>query len=131
VKCALPDAPVVCFTGDGGFYYHLAELETARRYNIPATIVINNNSGFGQNLTGVHRIAGNRPGLGEELIRFGPTDFTAVAKSFGVRGIRVEQPQDLAPALQQALAADAPVVVDVVTDLEPRAPEAWAPPTQR
>ena len=71
---------VVCFTGDGGFYYHLAELETARRYSIPATIVINNNSGFGQNLTGVRRISGNRPGRGEELIRFGPTDFTEVAK---------------------------------------------------
>ncbi len=91
-QCAAGPRKVVCFTGDGGFYYHLAELETARRCRIPATIVINNNSGFGQNLTGVRRISGNRPGRGEELIRFGPTDFTEVAKSFGVRGIRVEQP---------------------------------------
>jgi len=127
-QCAAGSRKVVCFTGDGGFYYHLAELETARRCRIPATIVINNNSGFGQNLTGVRRISGNRPGRGEELIRFGPTDFTEVAKSFGVRGIRVEQPEDIAPALRQALAADQPVVVDVVTDLEPRAPEAWSPP---
>jgi acetolactate synthase I/II/III large subunit len=126
--CAAGQRKVVCFTGDGGFYYHLAELESARRCNIPVTIVVNNNSGFGQNLTGVRRISGNRPGRGEELIRFGPTDFTAVARSFGVRGIRVEQPQDIAPALQQALAADEPVLVDVVTDLEPRAPEPWAPP---
>jgi acetolactate synthase-1/2/3 large subunit len=129
-QCAAGPRKVVCFTGDGGFYYHLAELETARRYRIPATIVINNNSGFGQNLTGVRRISGNRPGRGEELIRFGPTDFTQVARSFDVRGIRVEQPQDIASALQQALAADEPVVVDVVTDLEPRAPEAWSPPRQ-
>jgi acetolactate synthase-1/2/3 large subunit len=127
-QCAAGPRKVVCFTGDGGFYYHLAELETARRCRIPATIVVNNNSGFGQNLTGVRRISGNRPGRGEELIRFGPTDFTAVAKSFGVRGIRVEQPHELGPALQQALAADEPVLVDVVTDLEPRAPEAWSPP---
>jgi acetolactate synthase I/II/III large subunit len=129
-QCAAGARQVVCFTGDGGFYYHLAELETARRYRIPATIVINNNSGFGQNLTGVRRISGNRPGRGEELIRFGPTDFTEVARSFGVRGIRVEQPGELAPALAEALAASEPVVVDVVTDLEPRAPEAWSPPTQ-
>src|SRR5690242_14549043 len=129
--CAAGPRKVVCFTGDGGFYYHLPELETARRYNIPVTVIVNNNSGFGQNLTGVRRISGNRPGRGEELIRFGPTDFTAVARSFGVRGIRVEQPQDIAPALQQALAADEPVLVDVVTDLEPRAPEPWAPPAQR
>jgi acetolactate synthase-1/2/3 large subunit len=126
--CAAGPRKVICFTGDGGFYYHLAELETARRCKIPVTVVVNNNSGFGQNLTGVHRIAGNRPGRGEELIRFGPTDFTAVAKSFGVRSIRVEQPGEIGPALREALAADEPVLVDVVTDLEPRAPEAWTPP---
>ena len=127
-KCAAGDRKVVCFTGDGGFYYHLAELESARRAGIAVTLVVNNNSGFGQNLTGVHRIAGNRPGRGEELIRFGPTDFTAVARSFGVRGIRVEQPAELAPALREALATDETVLVDVVTDLEPRAPVPWSPP---
>jgi acetolactate synthase I/II/III large subunit len=127
-KCAAGDRKVVCFTGDGGFYYHLAELESARRAGIAITLVVNNNSGFGQNLTGVHRIAGNRPGRGEELIRFGPTDFTAVARSFGVRGIRVERPGEIAPALREALAADETVVVDVVTDLEPRAPAPWSPP---
>jgi acetolactate synthase-1/2/3 large subunit len=126
-KCAAPDRKVLCFTGDGGFYYHLAELETARRCGIAVTVVVNNNSGFGQNLTGVRRIAGNRPGRGEELVRFGPTDFTAVARSFGVRGIRVERAAEIAPALAEALRADEPVVVDVVSDLEPRAPEPWAP----
>jgi len=126
-KCAAPERKVMCFTGDGGFYYHLAELESARRAGIAVAVVVNNNSGFGQNLTGVRRIAGNRPGRGEELIRFGPTDFTAVARSFGVRGIRVEQPGEIAPALADALGANEPVVIDVVTDLEPRAPEAWAP----
>src|SRR5215472_10514952 len=126
-KCAAPGRKVLCFTGDGGFYYHLAELETARRCGIAVTVVVNNNSGFGQNLTGVRRIAGNRPGRGEELVRVGPTDFTAVARSFGVRGVRVEHPGEIAPALAEALGAGEPVVVDVVTDLEPRAPEAWEP----
>lgn len=127
-KCAAKERKVLCFTGDGGFYYHLAELESARRHGIAVAVVVNNNSGFGQNLTGVRRISGNRPNRGEELIRFGPTDFTAVANSFGVSGIRVERPEHIAPALNQALAANGPVVVDVVTDLEPRAPEAWSPP---
>jgi acetolactate synthase-1/2/3 large subunit len=126
-KCAARGRAVVCFTGDGGFYYHLAELETARRCGIAVIVVVNNNSGFGQNLTGVRRIAGNRPDRGEGLVRFGPTDFTAVARSFGVRGLRVERPDQIAPALGEALAAGAPVVVDVVTDLEPRAPEPWSP----
>jgi acetolactate synthase I/II/III large subunit len=126
-QCAAPHRKVLCFTGDGGFYYHLAELESARRCRIPVAVVVNNNSGFGQNLSGVRRIAGNRPGRGEALVRFGPTDFTAVARSFGVRGIRVERPAELAPAFGEALAGDEPVVVDVVTDLEPRAPEPWVP----
>src|SRR5258706_470408 len=129
-KCAAGDRKVVCFTGDGGFYYHLAELESAHPHGIAAGVVVNNNSRFGQNLTGVRRISGNRPSRGEELVRFGPTDFTAVARSFGVRGIRVEQPGEIAPALREALAADETVVVDVVTDLEPRAPAPWAPPAQ-
>ena len=98
-KCAAGPRKVICFTGDGGFYYHLAELESARRCGIAAVIVVNNNSGFGQNLTGVRRISGNRPGRGEQLVRFGPTDFTEVARSFGVRGIRVEQPNQIAAAL--------------------------------
>ena len=126
-KCAAGGRAVLCFTGDGGFYYHLAELESARRCGIPVAVVVNNNSGFGQNLTGVRRVAGNRPSRGEELVRFGPTDFTTVARSFGVRGIRVEHPAEIAPALAEALRAGEPVVVDVVTDLEPRAPEPWAP----
>jgi acetolactate synthase-1/2/3 large subunit len=126
-QCAAPNRRVLCFTGDGGFYYHLPELETARRCGIPVVVVVNNNSGFGQNLSGVRRIAGNRPGRGEALVRFGPIDFAAVAKSLGVRGIRVEQPADIAPALGEAYAADTPVVLDVVTDLEPRAPEPWVP----
>ena len=61
-------------------------------------------------------------------VQFLNDDFTKVAASFGVRGIRVEQPREIAPALAQALAANEPIVVDVVTQLEPRAPEAWSPP---
>src|SRR5205823_9033757 len=46
-KCALGSRPVVCFTGDGGFYYHMAELETAARYDVPVVVVINNNGQYG------------------------------------------------------------------------------------
>jgi len=126
-KCAAGARPVVCFIGDGGFYYHLAELETARRRGIAVTVIVNNNSGFGQNLTGARRALGNGPGAIDDLVLFGPTDFAAVARSFGVRGIRVEQPDEIAPALSQAIGAAEPVVVDVVTDIEPRAPEPWVP----
>jgi acetolactate synthase-1/2/3 large subunit len=130
-KCACPDRPVLCFSGDGAIHYHLTELETARRLGLPLVLVINNNAGFGQGLPNVRRLQGNRPGNAEEIIRFGPTDFAAVAEAFGVRGIRVERPGEIAPALSDALAHPGPVVVDVATDIETRAPEPWIPEEQR
>jgi acetolactate synthase-1/2/3 large subunit len=124
-KLAAPQRKVVCFSGDGAFYYHLAELETARRRGIATVTVINNNSGFGQGWPGLLRMQGNTQGHPEEMLRFGPTDFAAVARSFGVHGIRVEHASEIGPALAQALAMNEPVLVDVVTDIDTRAPEPW------
>ena len=124
---ACPERPVLCFSGDGAIYYHLTELETARRHNVPVVLVINNNSAFGQGLVNIRKMQGNRPGNVDELIRFGPTDFAAIARAFGVEGIRVENPAEIGPALERAIASRRPVVVDVVTDAEPRAPEPWVP----
>jgi acetolactate synthase I/II/III large subunit len=126
-KLAAPARKVICFSGDGAFYYHLAELETARRRGIATVTVVNNNSGFGQGWPNLLRMQGNTPGHPEEMLRFGPTDFAAVARSFGVHGIRVEEPAAIGPALAEALAMDAPVVIDVVTDIDMRAPEPWLP----
>ena len=127
-KCAAPNRKVICWTGDGGLYYHLTELETARRRGIGIVLVVNNNSGFGQSITGIRRLQGNTPGNPDELGRFGPTNFADVARVFGLRGIRVEDPAQIGPALRDALASDETVVVDVATDIECRAPEPWAPP---
>ena len=49
-KSACPDRPVACFTGDGGFYYHATELETAARYGINAVILVNNNFSLNQDM---------------------------------------------------------------------------------
>ena len=126
-KCATPKRKVVCFSGDGAFYYHLPELETARRRGIAVAVVVNNNSGFGQGWPNLLRMQGNQPGNPAELLRFGPTDFAAIARSFGLRGIRVERPEEIAPALRDAIAADETVLVDVVTAIDNRAPEPWLP----
>ncbi len=126
-KCAAPDRTVVCWSGDGALYYHLTELETARRRGIAVVLVVNNNSGFGQGWPNYVKQAGNRPQAAEQVLRFGPTNFADVARSFGVEGIRVERPQDIGPALQRAIAMNKPVVVDVATDIECRAPEPWTP----
>ena len=128
-KCALPDRPVLCFSGDGGFWYHIAELETAVRNNINVVTVINNNSALSQDQRGDHRayegIGGGAP---EELWRFTDTDFSKVAESMGCFGIRVERPGDIQSALEQAFASGRPAVVDVVTDqLDSLAPTPWSP----
>ncbi len=126
VKCAHPDRPVVCFTGDGGFYYHIAELETARRHNINAVIVVNNNSALNQEIN-LNSIAydGKPRGRHEEMWRMPDVNFAKVAESFGCVGIRVEKPGELAGALKKAIAMNKPVVVDVVTDMHAIAPHPW------
>jgi acetolactate synthase I/II/III large subunit len=63
------------------------------------------------------------PAAAEQVRRFGPTDLAAVARQFGLKDIRVERPQDLAGALAEAIAGDETCVVDVVTDIDCRAPE--------
>jgi acetolactate synthase-1/2/3 large subunit len=126
-KCAAGDRKVICWSGDGAIYYHLTELETARRRGIAVVLVINNNSGFGQGWPNIQRQQGNKPGDVRDLVRFGPTNFADVARVFGLRGIRVEEPSQIAPALKDALASDETVIVDVATDIDARAPEPWLP----
>jgi acetolactate synthase-1/2/3 large subunit len=126
VKCAQPDAPVVCFAGDGGFYYHLAELETAARYGINAVIVVNNNGALNQEIPHFDRAYGGDPEeRGREMWGFASVSFAKVAESLGCVGMRVEQPAQVAPAIEKALAARRPVVIDAVTDHRAFSPKTW------
>lgn len=126
-KCAAPDRPVICFTGDGGFWYHLGELETAARFGINTVTVINNNRSFNQCRGGFEGASGGR-GLGsDDLWVFEDVNFAEVAKSMGCMGIRVEDPAGIRPALEEAVAADGPVVVDVASDIDAMAPTAYVP----
>jgi acetolactate synthase I/II/III large subunit len=127
VKCAVPGRPVICFTGDGGFWYHLSEMETARRYNINTVTIINNNSALAQGIDDIHAVYGGRPGNPEELYRFEPVNFARIAEEMGCLGLRVERPDEIGRALHQALAAERPAIVEVMTGVEYRAPEPWAP----
>ncbi|UCD81744.1 MAG: thiamine pyrophosphate-binding protein, partial [Desulfobacterales bacterium] len=102
-KCAAPDRPVVCFTGDGGFWYHLCELETAKRYGIHTVTVVNNNSCLAQSMPGVERDYDGMPGNKNELFRFGKMDFARIAQDMGCVGIRVERPDQIETSLNRAL----------------------------
>lgn len=126
-KCALPDKPVFCFTGDGGFYYHLSELETAARMGIRVVVVVNNNRSLQQVKEIVDDSYGGNPDAkGQELWMFRETNFARIAENMGCLGLRAERPGDLKNALQQALEADRPVVVDVVTDIDAMPRPVWS-----
>jgi acetolactate synthase-1/2/3 large subunit len=126
-KCALPDRPVICFNGDGAFWYHMSELETARRHNINTVTIINNNGGFGQGIKDIHTMYGETEGNKEELYAFSPVNFARIAEEMGCWGRRVEDPAEIQDAVREALAAGKPAVVEVLTGLHHRAIEAWGP----
>ncbi|MFI5894140.1 thiamine pyrophosphate-binding protein [Actinoplanes sp. NPDC051513] len=123
-KCGAPDRPVVAFTGDAGFYYHLGEVETAARRGINLITVVNNNSGGNQSKRGFDRAYGGEPtDKSRELWNYLDVDFARTAEEMGALGIRVDRPGDLAKALDRALDAGRPVVLDVRTDIEVTAPQ--------
>jgi acetolactate synthase-1/2/3 large subunit len=126
-KCAQPERPVICFTGDGGIWYHLSELETAVRNGINTVTIVNNNHSLNQEQDGVEQIYGGRTTGSDELWLFDDADFARIAESMGALGLTVNKPSELAGALDQALASGRPAVVDVKTHVEGIAPRAWTP----
>jgi acetolactate synthase I/II/III large subunit len=124
-KAACPERPVVTFTGDAGFWYHIAEVETAVRWKLNAVTIVNNNGGGNQSKRGFDRAyGGTQTEQARELWTYRPTNFARLAEDMGALGIRVETPDEIAPALQQALTSGRPAVIDVVTDIDALAPVA-------
>ena len=126
-KCARPDRPVLCFTGDGGIWYHITELDTALKSGINTVTVVNNNHSLNQEKEGVETVYGGQTPGSDELWLFPDADFASMAESMGCFGITVHKPSELAGALDQAFAANKPAVVDVKTHLDGIAPVAWTP----
>jgi acetolactate synthase-1/2/3 large subunit len=124
-KCAAPGRPVVTFTGDAGLWYHIGEIETAVRWNIAAVTVVNNNASGNQSKRGFDRAyGGEQSAKARELWTYRMVDFARLASDIGALGIRVEQPREFAPALDQAIKSGQPAIIDVVTDIEAIAPAA-------
>ena len=124
-KCAAPERPVICFTGDGGAWYHLTELETAVRNNINTIWVINNNSSLNQERHLNEEIfGGTKPGS-DQMWKFNQGQFSEIAKLMGCVGIEVNKPNEINTALEQAIESGKPSVIDVKTDIEGIAPIAW------
>ena len=122
-KCGCPNRPVLVFTGDAGFWYHLGEIETAVRRCINTVTIVNNNSSGNQSKRGFDRLyGGHQTEWAREIWTFTKVNFARLAEDMGAVGIRVEHAKELPAALQRAFKADRPVVIDVVTDIDALAP---------
>lgn len=120
-KLAAPDAPVVAMVGDGDFLMTLQELATAAQYNIPVVTVVLNNQGW-QAIRDLQIIAYGEEAVYATMFEEGDQPCTPhiadAAKAFGVHGVRISQPDEVAPALQHALNLGKPAVVEVMISME-------------
>lgn len=107
-KLVYPERPVVSVAGDGGFGMMLHVLSTAIQYRLPVTFVVVNDSGLGM-------VRDLRLKDKPDSVGFVPLDYAKIALAFGCRGVRVEKPEGIGPALKEALSSKEPMVVDVVT----------------
>jgi acetolactate synthase-1/2/3 large subunit len=115
VKLAKPDKVVVSLVGDGGFGQNPSVLATAVEEDIAVIWIIMNNSSYGV-IAGLQKAHFNttygtvfRKKNGEEYT----PDFAALAKSFGVEGVKIQSAEEFKPALEKAVAANKPYVIDV------------------
>ncbi|MDR7184646.1 acetolactate synthase-1/2/3 large subunit [Microbacterium trichothecenolyticum] len=113
-KIARPDRVVVSLVGDGGFGQNPAVLTTAREENVAVVWVVMNNNAFGT-IAGLEKSAfdttyGTVFGSAEDPMY---TDFAAIARAYGITGIKVESAAEFRPALERAIALGGPVVIDV------------------
>ena len=106
------DRPVVALAGDGGAAMTIAELETATREGARVIVLVFDNERYGTiRMWQADRASGE--GVATEL---GPIDFTAVARGYGARGVRVERDVDFEAALRQALAEERSTVIQLTLD---------------
>ena len=106
-----PASKTIAAMGDGSFCFCCGEFETITRHRLPITSIVFSNATFGWIK------AGQNAGFGQRFynVDFNRTDHAAVAAAFGVKSWRVEDPDELEPALREAIATDAPTLVDVIS----------------
>ena len=114
-KVARPDKAVVAVSGDGGFLFNSQELATAVQYGINAVVVVFNDNAYGNVFRDqTNRFTGRT--IGSELHN---PDFVKLAEAYGARGIKAEGPEQLESKLREALAIEAPTLIEVPVGMMP------------
>jgi acetolactate synthase I/II/III large subunit len=113
-KIARPDRVVVALIGDGGFGQNPSLLATARHEAVGVVWVVMNNNAFGT-IAGLEK-AHYQTTYGTVFEKDGVStspDYAAIAKAYGVEGVKIESAAQFKPALQKAVRSNQPVVIDV------------------
>ncbi|WP_421914879.1 5-guanidino-2-oxopentanoate decarboxylase [Mesorhizobium sp.] len=108
---AVPDAPVVCLTGDGGFQFTLPELGAALDARAPVIFVVWNNRGYREIETSMLDVGVEPVGVSPA-----PPDFCKLAEAYGIASERLTDTGGLADALKHARAAGVPRVIEITVD---------------
>jgi pyruvate dehydrogenase (quinone) len=120
VQASHPGRQVITLSGDGGLAMLLGDLLTLRQLKLPVKLVVFNNSSLG--FVELEMKAAGLVDYGTDLVN---PNFAKLAESADLFGVRVEKPEELRPALTEALAHDGPALVEVVVNRQ----ELSMPPT--
>lgn len=113
-KIARPDKLVISLVGDGGFGQNPSALATAAEENLAVIWVVMNNNAFGT-IAGLQKAhfdltyGTTFPHDGGEFI----PDYAAIARAYGIEGIRIRKAAEFKPALEKAIASRKPYLIDV------------------
>lgn len=110
-KLGCPEKKVVLFTGDGSIMMNCQEMSTAADNNIDIKVVLLHNRVLGMVSQWQRMFYGKRY---SQTLLGGRTDFVKLAEAMGMRACRIEKPETLEPMLQEALASDGPMLIDVM-----------------
>ena len=125
-KLACPDRQVVSILGDGDFMMSAPELGVAAMHNLAVVILVQNNSGYMSIRGGQRKFMGRQ--IGSEFNQHSgngepyTVDIAGLAKQFGVESWRIDDDEDLKPALEAALACGGPALVEVMTSRDAAGP---------
>jgi len=109
-QSAYPERQVISMSGDGGFTMMMGEFVTLLQMNLPIKVIVLNNGTLG--FVELEMKASGFLDIGCDLKN---PNFAAMAEAMGIRGFRVERPEDLEGAIRAALEHPGPALVDVVS----------------
>lgn len=117
-RLAAPDRAVCLITGDGAFGFHVMELETAAREGLPVVVIVAVDDAWGMEKTAYRHQGYGAAEWKHRGIELDPVSYDGVARSLGCHGERVDRIEDLAPALERAVASGKPALIHAQIDRE-------------